>query len=111
MPIYEYRCQSCNRKNSVLSRSFGAPTDLACSFCGGVELRRIYSPVAYHRSESDRISELDTSRPQGEDYYKDSRNVGLWAKKRLKEMGQDLGPQFDEIVENARSGKLTGVDD
>ena len=34
------------------------------------------------------------------------RNVGLWAKKRAKEMGVNLGAQFDETVEKARSGKL-----
>ena len=111
MPIYEYRCQSCNRKNSVLSRSFGAPAGLACSFCGSAELRRIYSSVAFHRSEADRLAELDTSRPRGEDYYQDPRNVGLWAKKRLQELGQDPGPKFEEIVDNARQGKIPGLDD
>jgi hypothetical protein len=30
----------------------------------------------------------------------------LSAKKRLKEMGVDLGPKFDATVEKARSGKL-----
>ena len=49
---------------------------------------------------------FDTSGPRDESYYKDSRNVGLWAKKRAKEMGVDLGPKFDETVEHARSGKL-----
>ena len=43
---------------------------------------------------------------QGEEFYKDSRNVGLWAKKRAKEMGVDLGPKFDEIQESARTGKI-----
>jgi len=41
-----------------------------------------------------------------ESFYRDSRNVGLWAKKRAKEMGVDLGSQFEETVEKARSGKI-----
>ncbi len=41
-----------------------------------------------------------------ESFYRDSRNVGMWAKKRAKEMGVDLGPKFDATVEKARSGKL-----
>ena len=30
----------------------------------------------------------------------------LKAKKRAKELGADLGPKFDEIVESARTGKI-----
>lgn len=52
------------------------------------------------------MAEFDTSRPRDESFYRDSRNVGLWAKKRAKEMGADLGTQFEETVEKARSGKL-----
>jgi hypothetical protein len=49
-----------------------------------------------------------TSRPQCRDdsYYRDSRNVGMWAKKRAQQMGVDLGSKFDETVEKARTGKL-----
>jgi hypothetical protein len=32
--------------------------------------------------------------------------VGLWAKKRVQELGVDLGPKFDEVVERARTGKI-----
>jgi hypothetical protein len=49
---------------------------------------------------------LDTSKPKGDEFYKDSRNVGLWAKKRMKELGVDLGPKMDEIVERGRTGKI-----
>ena len=43
---------------------------------------------------------------KGDDFYKDSRNVGLWAKKRMKELGVDLGSKMDEIVEKGRTGKI-----
>ena len=52
------------------------------------------------------LDNLDASKPADESYYRDSRNVGLWAKKRAKQMGVDLGPKFDETVEKARTGKL-----
>ena len=69
-------------------------------------MSQLISRVTYHRSESDRLAEFNTRKPQGEEFYKDSRNVGLWAKKRAKELGADLGSQFDEIVESARTGKI-----
>jgi hypothetical protein len=64
------------------------------------------SSFAVVESESARLSNFDTGRPRDESFYRDSRNVGLWAKKRAKEMGVELGSKFDETVEKARTGKL-----
>lgn len=69
-------------------------------------MRRVMSSFAVVDSEAARIDRFDTSRPADESFYRDSRNVGLWAKKRAKQMGVDLGPKFEETVEKARSGKL-----
>jgi hypothetical protein len=52
------------------------------------------------------LANFDTAKPRGDDYYKDTRNIGLWAKKRMKELGADLGPKMDEIVEKGRTGKI-----
>jgi hypothetical protein len=64
------------------------------------------SAFAVHETESARIQSFDTKAPRDESFYRDSRNVGLWAKKRAKEMGVDLGSRFDATVEKARTGKL-----
>ena len=34
MPIYEYRCQSCKRKFSMLNRSFSEIKEPLCTHCG-----------------------------------------------------------------------------
>jgi len=52
------------------------------------------------------LGSFDTSKPKGDEFYKDSRNVGLWAEKRMRELGVDLGPKMDEIVERGRTGKI-----
>ena len=59
MPIYEYRCQDCQSVNSVFLRSFSSPTPTSCQFCAGEHLQRIMSRVAYLRSESDKLDQLD----------------------------------------------------
>jgi hypothetical protein len=79
---------------------------LVCPACGATRLKRVMSSFAVVASEASRLDSFDTSRPRDESFYRDSRNVGLWAKKRAKEMGVDLGSKFEETVENARSGKL-----
>lgn len=52
------------------------------------------------------MANFDTSKPHTDDFYEDSRNIGLWTKKRMKEMGVDLGPKLDEIVEKGRTGEI-----
>ena len=69
-------------------------------------MKRVMSSFAVVESESSRLKSCDSSKPRDESFYRDSRNVGLWAKKRAKEMGVDLGSKFDATVEKARSGKL-----
>jgi len=110
MPIYEYHCQQCGREQSFLFLSQReASARPRCKYCNARRLSRVLSRFAYHQTEAARLQNFDTSAPRGESFYKDSRNVGLWAKKRAKEMGVDLGSQFEETVETARSGKI--IDD
>jgi putative FmdB family regulatory protein len=106
MPIYEYECRDCQAVSGFLVMKKEDRKRLACLKCGSRKMARVISRVTYHRSEEDRLNEFDTKKSQGEEFYKDSRNVGLWAKKRAKELGADLGDKFDEIVESARTGKI-----
>jgi putative FmdB family regulatory protein len=106
VPIYEYECKDCQAVSGFLVMKKEDEKKITCLRCGGKKMAKVVSRVTYHRSEADRLSEFDPQKPAGEEFYKDSRNIGLWAKKRAKELGADLGPQFDEIVENARTGKI-----
>ena len=104
MPTYEFRCRDCQRRTSVFVLQYQPPTGVVCEHCGSAEVRRLFSAPVHHRLESERLAEFDPSQPRGMDFYKDSRNVGLWAKKRAQELGVDLGSKMDEIVDKARSG-------
>lgn len=106
MPIYEYECRDCGLIGSFVvlgSQRLRVPS---CEGCKSGRTRRVMSSFAVVTGEASRLDNFDTSSPRGESFYKDSRNVGLWAKKRAKEMGVKLGPKFDETVEKARIGKL-----
>lgn len=107
MPIFEYECARCALVSShVVMGSPRRRERLACPDCGSARLKRVMSSFAVVESESSRLANFDASKPRDESYYRDSRNVGMWAKKRAKEMGVDLGSKFDATVEKARSGKL-----
>ena len=106
MPIYEYRCESCGRISSLLILKAQEEKAARCAHCRGGRLVRVLSRFALHKTESQRLDDFSTGAPRDESFYRDNRNIGLWAKKRARELGADLGPQFDETVERARSGKI-----
>jgi putative FmdB family regulatory protein len=106
MPIYEYQCNQCKKGFSELLLNVREIEKVACRFCHSSNVTKLLSVFSVHQTEESRLADFDTSKPKGEGFYKDSRNVGLWAKKRMKELGVDLGPKMDEIVEKGRTGKI-----
>lgn len=106
MPLYEYQCKSCGQVTSALILKSGEEKKVRCEHCNDRRLSRILSRFTTHKPESQRIDEFDTRSPRGDEFYKDDRNIGLWAQKRSKELGVDLGTQFNNTLERARSGKI-----
>ena len=103
MPIYEYECGNCSREFQRLVMNAGDEKNMACPNCQGQDLRRIMSRVAFHLSESARLDGFDPGSRQSDSFYKDSRNIGLAAKKRAQQMGVDLGSSFENKVEKLRT--------
>jgi putative FmdB family regulatory protein len=106
MPIYEYRCKKCKKEFSQLILNPKEVTEVRCRFCNSPNLKKLLSSFRVHQTEESRLSSFDTSKTRGDSFYKDSRNIGLWAKKRMRELGVDLGSKMDEIVEKGRTGKI-----
>lgn len=103
MPIYEYQCLSCETEFQRLILKKEEKEDLSCPECGGRHVKRLISRVAYHLSESDRLASYDPKARQSDSFYRDSRNIGLHAQKRAKEMGVDPGKSFNEKLEKLRT--------
>jgi len=106
MPIYEYECLACGKLTSALIMKAEEEAEVLCKHCRGRDLKRVISRVVWHKTEAQRLSEFDARARQDDSFYRDDRNIGLWAKKRLRDMDVDLGSQLDETVEKARSGKI-----
>jgi len=101
MPIYEYRCRACGRKNTSLVLNISSPPPLVCRYCGGTNLEKLVSRIAILRSEEDRLGNLvDSADMSGVD-ENDPRSVARWMKKMGREMGEDLGEELDQSLEEA----------
>jgi putative FmdB family regulatory protein len=103
MPIFEYQCLACKREFQRLVLKRGEEKDLLCPECGSSDLKKLVSRVAYHVSESDRLDAFDTKARQDDVFFKDSRNIGLSAKKRARELGVDLGAGFEAKLDKLRT--------
>lgn len=107
MPIYEYRCQDCHRRTTVLWRSFSqAEAKLPrCARCGSTNLVRLVSRVAILRSEESRLEDLaDPSSLAGLD-ESDPQSIARWMRKMSGELGEDLGPEFEEVIDRLEAGQ------
>jgi putative FmdB family regulatory protein len=103
MPIYEYECLRCGHQFQDLILKKSDKENLNCPACRNREFKRLISRVAYHVSEQDRLQSFDPNARKSDSFYRDSRNIGLHAKKRAQQMGVDLGQGFEEKVEKLRT--------
>jgi putative FmdB family regulatory protein len=103
MPIYEYQCRACDLEFQHLILKKTEEERLVCPRCGTKRVKKLISRVIYHASEQDRLDAFDPSASKDDGFYKDSRNIGLAAKKRAQKLGVDLGKSFDEKLEKLRT--------
>ena len=103
MPIYEYRCAACNRRTSVFVRSISAPVRAVCEHCGSPRLTRLMSKFAVHRGAgSDPFDDPGGFDDVDED---DPQSVARWARRMREESGEDLGPEFDQMIGRMEAGE------
>ena len=107
MPIYEYRCHHCRRRVSILWRTFGeAETGTPrCPRCGGEQLTRLVSKVRLVRSEESRLDDLSDPSSLGDLDESDPRSIARWMRKMGDEVGEDIWPEFKEVVDRLEAGE------
>jgi len=113
MPVYEYKCGGCRKKVSIFLRD--TSKQAICPQCGGTDLQRLVSRIAYHNKANVWNKEKGSPPQIGDaDYYQDPRNIGRYTEHRLKELGMDMRSEeysktFSEVnqmIDKAREGEL-----
>jgi putative FmdB family regulatory protein len=107
MPTYDYYCHTCKRRVAIYSSRFlsSEEMDATCPRCQGKDLRRMIGRVGVLRSEDSRAEEMsDLGAMSGLD-ENDPRSLGRFMRKMSAESGEELGPEFDEVVGRLESGE------
>ena len=105
MPNYEYRCLNCKRRFEVyLSYSEYGKQGLRCPHCNSEQVQRRIGRIRFARSEESRLESLaDPSSLAGlED---DPKAMARMMRQMSSETGEELGPEFDEVMDRLESGQ------
>ncbi len=107
MPYYNYRCRDCRRKLTLYFESYAAydEAEPACSHCGSANLAQLVGRVSVAKSEEARMDSLADPSALGTLDENDPQSLGRWMRKMSREMDEDLGPEFDEVVGRLESGE------
>lgn len=106
MPLFEFRCDECSRRFTLLVGMTAEQNEQKCPRCGGLQLRKLISRFAVARSEDDLLESVADPSTLGDP--EDPRAMGDWMRRVSREMGEDLGDDFDEMVEEAVKEEMEG---
>jgi putative FmdB family regulatory protein len=109
MPTYDFTCQDCHKRFDVFMsfKDYGV-LPVTCSHCGSGNVRRRVNRVRLLRSEDSRMDSLtgDFSDPSAlEGLENDPQAMARMFKKMGNELGEEMPPQFDEIVDRLEAGQ------
>ncbi|MEJ2598237.1 MAG: zinc ribbon domain-containing protein [Anaerolineales bacterium] len=105
MPTYQYRCKNCHRGFEIfITYSEYGTRPVNCTHCGSDKVERRIGRIRIARSEESRMENLaDPSKLEGlED---DPRALGRMMREMSGELGEDMGPEFDEVIDRLESGQ------
>ncbi len=97
MPLYEYTCDHCRKRFTVLVGMTAQADTEKCPHCGHAQATRRVSRFAKGRTEDDMLDNLSNPDEFGD--TDDPKAMRRWAKEMGKEMGEDLGDDFDEYLD------------
>jgi putative FmdB family regulatory protein len=106
MPYYEFLCTAC-KKPIRLFLTYAEYDDSrpACPSCQGAQLKRRISRVALAKSEDARMETMmDDTALAGLD-EEDPKSLGRFMRKMSNEMGEDMGGEFEEVVDRLEKGE------
>jgi putative FmdB family regulatory protein len=105
MPNYEYRCLNCRRRFDLFMsyQEYGSRT-VTCPHCQNDNVQRKIGRVRVARSDESRMENLaDPSNLEGLD--EDPRALGRMMRQMSSEIGEEMGPEFNEVVGRLERGQ------
>jgi putative FmdB family regulatory protein len=106
MPTYDFICNNCNQRFDIFLTyaEYGKKT-VTCAHCGSKDVRRRMTKVRVAKSEDSRMDSMADDFSGFEGLENDPKAMGQMMRKMGKQMGEEMPPEFDEVVDRLESGQ------
>ena len=105
MPNYIYRCVECKKRfEKFLSYNEYGAKEVQCPSCRSTSVQRVITRVRIGRSDDSRLQNMaDPANLEGID--DDPQALGRVMRQMSSELGEDMGPEFNEVVNRLEKGQ------
>lgn len=106
MPTYDFICNACQQRFDVfLTFAEYGKKPVTCTHCQSKNVRRRMTKVRIAKSEDSRMESMADEFSGIEGLEDDPKAMGRMMRKMGKEMGEELPPEFNEVVGRLESGQ------
>jgi putative FmdB family regulatory protein len=109
MPLYDYTCLNCEKRFDIfLTYAEYGTRPVACPYCNSKRVRRRLTKVRVAKSDESRAESLagDFSDPSAlAGLENDPQAMGRMMRKMGRELGEDMPPEFDDVVDRLEKGQ------
>ena len=109
MPLYDYTCLDCHQRFEIfMPFSEYGKRPVTCPHCKSEKVRRGIPRVRVAKSEDSRLDALssDFSDPSAlAGLENDPQAMGRMMRKMGNEMGEEIPPEFNEVVDRLEKGQ------
>ncbi|MBN1537528.1 MAG: hypothetical protein JW908_12395 [Anaerolineales bacterium] len=105
MPTYQYRCLNCRKRFEVfMTFSEYGSKPVVCPHCQSDNIQRRIGRIRVARSEESRLESMaDPASLEG--LENDPKALGQMMRRMSSEMGEEMGPEFDEVIDRLEAGQ------
>lgn len=105
MPTYDYRCLNCKKRFDIfLNYSDYGTRVITCPHCASDRVERRIGRVRIGRSDESRLEGMaDPTALDNMD--RDPQTLGRMMRQMSGQIGEDMGPEFNEVVSRLEKGE------
>ena len=106
MPTYDFVCNACNQRFDVFQTfSEYGKKPVHCTHCNSANVRRRMTKVRIAKSDTSRMESMTEGVDSLDALGDDPQALAQMMRKMGSEMGEDLPPEFDDVVDRLEAGQ------
>jgi putative FmdB family regulatory protein len=106
MPTYDFICNTCEKRFDVfMTFSEYGKKPVNCIHCGSDRVRRRMTKVRIAKSDDSRMESMADDFTGLDGIEEDPKALGQMMRKMGSQMGEDLPPEYDDVVDRLEAGQ------